>query len=579
MSQQIDQFPIVSINSTQSITPLITFGPISIASLSYILTANGQVFMNGPPVNTVHHPFHSTLWEFSFRIHDGALRNHYYVLVTKTEKSPMNHDTSIDRMHMPFHSIHYSCQACESLESLTQDHLSNLVKIYCHPAKYEDACSLLGSRAELLEIVQTTKLPFYSNGYLLPSFIFENERIKCMDCHHGESSIMAFVTESNNIYVFGIDGLVGRSIYLRHGYYSEKRMACQLRPPKSVFKHSSVVSKDRSSLDPKNHHDDGACFMTSDHFQIESIKCGTRVIVLQCKNKEIFVAGDNSMRCIGLDAPSFYGILTSLRFSKSAHQVLRNEMHISQIVCGQSFVAYLTENGNVFYTGSLEKKYSEKIERLNILGVMRNHESDTYNEIQDTNDHSSKVKKISCWGKALACLMSDRKTVNYIVSGLKMKRIQMECCEPIEDLCCCGEDSLRVLLTCHDSQCLKSVGLAFSENGISSFASHALASHNNKMMTIRYQENISTIREFQPKETELSKFTLGKVVKLTQEGHAYFQSHSLICTIESKDLQIMKRNLSKVLRVHFQSDIDIVVEEGLCSAFWMKPSRCNHSIR
>lgn len=55
--------------------------------------------------------------------------------------------------------------------------------------------------------------------------------------------------------------------------------------------------------------------------------------------------------------------------------------------------------------------------------------------------------------------MADRKTVIYVMDGLILKGVQLEFCEPIEDLCC-GDESVEVL-TCAEPKdsTLKRIGL------------------------------------------------------------------------------------------------------------------------
>ncbi|KAG2394038.1 hypothetical protein C9374_003802 [Naegleria lovaniensis] len=435
---------------------------------------------------------------------------------------------------------------------------TEIVTIYCRKDSYRLAMKALESinfsgkekeqTQSYFQILETITTPF-GDCYILPKWMFGNENVKCIATNDG--SKMAIVTESNSVYVYGMEGFSGKKVFVTDTIsFTNRPFAIQIRPPKSAFQHVEF--------------NEGK-FFTCNQFQIENVKCGNNFIACLCRNHEIVIAGDNSIRTIGLPSPSFYGILTPLRFNQLIEDEKNRNDNVIDMASGFSFICYLTSSGHAFYSGTLVKRCPERIEPILI-----------------SNYENQKIVKIAAYGKSATFLLDDHRTLCHMISGLTFKEIVLEFPEEIVDLCC-GDDILQVLTRCESDQprLLNVYTVVFSERALQSIHSltdivmsqkpeqHGVeVKYHNCNSTSIYGLGLSPPSSLHDENVNgddavcslYSNFSDShKSLRLCLYSQVYRQFDSLINGIDTKDIQYMKQNLVSLIKnapnFGFQSDI------------------------
>nr|CAG4714097.1 unnamed protein product [Naegleria fowleri] len=537
--------------------------PFNPSPVYIILTTDGTVLISNSslmrnPLLDVMREFHGLCEDDSFIVleetHVHSLDKNVATSTDVMKSHFFSEFSSVFFKYSTFHELSKLMNCVGQSRANKTKTNTELLKIYCQSDSYRQVMKAIESNnlhfsvkekeqtQSYFQVLETITTPF-GDCYILPKWMFGNENVKCIATNDG--SKMAIVTESNGVYVYGMDGFSGKKVFVadKNDSFTNRPLAYQIRPPKTAYQHSEF--------------DEGK-FFTCNQFQIENVKCGNNFVACLCRNHEVVVAGDNSIRTIGLSSPSFYGILTPLRFT----QFIKDEKHrndnVIDMASGFSFICYLTSNGNAFYSGTLIKRCAEDIEPILI-----------------SNYENQKIVKIAAYGKSASFLLEDQRTLCHMISSrLTFKEITLQFPEVVIDMCC-GEDLLQVLTLESNHRLLNVYTIAFSERGLQTIHSltdvHVLQQPEQHGVQLKYHncnnQSIygvgvsppSNLDEFDEVHCSLMTPTfpnIHKSLKLSLYSQVYRQLESLIIGIDTKDIQYMKQNLASLIkRAPFRSDV------------------------
>ncbi|EFC42998.1 predicted protein [Naegleria gruberi] len=340
-------------------------------------------------------------------------------------------------------------------------------------------------------------------------FLWNCERVRCFSV--SVNGNISLVTESNSIYIFGnVENFIGKKCEFRGEYERDGLRFVRLRPPKLACTKSQYCENE---------------FSTSNDFQITQIECGISHVIVQCKNRDIYVVGENSAMLIGLEHRSLYRMLTPLRIS-----VLNDLEYVVQIVCLTSCTLFLTSEGRVLFTGSFKSKS---------------------NGIEVFKQLVGRVSKISGESSYVAFLMEDNQTICLFNVSLRFGEMIFETNlekGQIADINC-SSSGIEILTSEGDIE-----NICFSHQGMKDMdENYGMIPTKVVPVTVKECYNI-TPYYFEHTESDLSP--IHPCTRIAQ-FLIYNQTPSYITSIETRNVKYFKENLHSNLKSLLETFSDI----------------------